>query len=172
MDLRATVRRCEVAISVETGRPLSLTFGPNLSSGVACCKLPSCGSSLLRSRLVDRHSEAPPSEQRRYVRYKIWFPVTLEVGTGQVWGICRDVSSKGIMISSGVTLERGDRVRAIFKIAPEGEEHRVPGIVVRSWRNDDELHLAFPFRLAVEFDEAIADLEPRLRESIRPPEPS
>lgn len=120
---------------------------------------------------MEGSSESPPSDQRRYARYKIWFPVTLEVATGQVWGICRDVSSKGIMISSGVILERSDRVRAIFKIAPDDVERRASGIVVRTWRNEDELHLAFPFRLAIEFDDAIADLEPRLRESIRPEPP-
>jgi len=118
-------------------------------------------------------SVPPDSEQRRYARYSIWFPVTLKeadaAGAGkevkEVWGICRDLSPKGLMMSSMVILDVGKRVTVVFRLEPDGPQHSVTGRIVRGFRNDDELLLAFPFRIAIEFDAAVAAIEKHLRAS-------
>ena len=115
--------------------------------------------------------ESALEEKRSYARYSIWFPVILETPTGQVWGICRDASPGGLMVSSAVTLGADAMVYAIFRLEAKEEDCRIRARIVRCWQNDDELFLAFPFRMAIEFEEALVDMEPRLRrKSEKPPE--
>lgn len=114
-------------------------------------------------------SQPPPSNRRAYTRYEIWFPVTLTLGERQAVGICRDASTKGLLVSCTASLEIGDVVTARFRVSVDSPEHNLAGRVVRRDENADELQLAFPFRLAVEFDHAQSDLEERIRRSSQPP---
>lgn len=110
------------------------------------------------------------SERRNYRRYAIWFPVTIEVAPTQVWGICRDASAGGVLVSSVSAIEIGARVVARFKVTPRGPERALAATVVRELANRDELHLAFPHRIALEFecpaDDLLDELE-RHRDTIQ-----
>lgn len=110
------------------------------------------------------------AERRNYRRYAIWFPVTLHVERGDVWGICRDASPGGVLVSTVTAIEVGARVVARFRVSPDGPEHSLTANVVRELANRDELHLAFPYRIALEFeqpaDALLAELE-RHRDTIQ-----
>jgi PilZ domain len=99
-------------------------------------------------------SETPPSSDRRqYRRYALWFPVTLDVGGRAVRSICRDVSRRGILVSARQLVAGGTAVTVRFHLTPnDPKEHEVPARVVRCEQNENELGLAFPFRLAIQFD--------------------
>ena len=114
---------------------------------------------------------SPDSEDRRaYTRYELWFPVTLEVATHEVWCICRDACPGGLQVSSRVTLEIGQPVTAVFRIAESEALHRVKGRIARCWHNDHELVQAFPVGIAIEFEAPVRDLEEALiRRSTKPP---
>lgn len=108
-------------------------------------------------------SRAPESfsEQRAFVRYALWFPVTLTTPEhGDVWAICRDASASGLLVSSIVAFPKGTLVEARFRVTPDPEsaERIAQAEVVRVEMNDGDLVLAFPHRLALRFVTAIAEL--------------
>lgn len=120
-------------------------------------------------------SERPPDsfpEKRTFLRYPRWFPVTLtaigenpeDILSASIGAICRDASAGGIQVSSLVPFETGTRVEARFRISrrEDSPEHVVAAAVVRSETNDDELMLAFPFRLALRFLTPIPELPQEL----------
>lgn len=98
------------------------------------------------------------TERRNYRRYAIWFPVTIHVESSDVWGICRDASPGGVLVSTVTAIEVGARVSATFRVRPDGPERSLGANVVREVANRDELHLAFPHRVALEFDQPADDL--------------
>ena len=114
-------------------------------------------------------SQPPPSERREHHRYEIWFPVIITTGDREVWGTCRDASTKGLLISSKTALKVGDAVTVSFRVTREGIDHRFPGRVVRHDNNRNELRLTFPYAVAVEFDEAQWALEHPIRNATEPP---
>jgi hypothetical protein len=98
-------------------------------------------------------------EKRTFRRYARWFPVTLRVGEQSVWAICRDASEGGILVSSSMPVEIGLECALSFKIRPsEPAEHIVHASVVRAETNDDELMLAFPFRIGLRFVKPVPEL--------------
>jgi hypothetical protein len=121
-------------------------------------------------------------EKRNYRRYDVWFPVTLDVAGLEVWAICRDASSAGVLISSVSAIAVGTVVSARFKVSREVERERtILASVVRSEVNADALVLAFPHRVALAFEcpvpelvdelAAIADGAERSEPSIPAPAP-
>ena len=121
----------------------------------------------------------PPSssfpEKRNFVRYALWFPVTLcPVVSGdparparrEVWAICRDASAGGMLVSAAAPLDAHQPVTARFRLAIDGEEHIAEGEVVRAEANDGELMLAFPFRVGLKFVPPLVDLPNELRERL------
>jgi hypothetical protein len=110
---------------------------------------------------------SPASERRAYKRYEIWFPVTLLVGSREVWGISRDVSSKGLLVSTRGSLPVGDPIVVRFRVSPEARAIEMAGCVIRHDENLDDLKVAFPFRLAIEFDHALDHAEEDLEHGIR-----
>lgn len=99
------------------------------------------------------------TEKRRYQRYSIWFPVTIDDHGREVWGLCRDASSAGVLISSIARLEVGTEVRARFRVAPNSvPERTLDATVVRSDQSRDELILAFPYRIALQFRAPVPEL--------------
>jgi hypothetical protein len=111
-----------------------------------------------------------PSNRRIYRRYTIWFPVTLRPGTqgkAEVGAICRDVSPSGILVSASLPLDIGTRADAVFKISRESTRNRVlSAVVVRHRLNSDELLLAFPYLVALEFDSPLPDLLDELEQAV------
>jgi hypothetical protein len=85
--------------------------------------------------------------------------VTLEVAGREVWSICRDVSRTGILVAARQAIDPETLVLLRFRLAPNDPvEHAVQAIVVRCEQNETELGLAFPWRLAIQFDEPDAAL--------------
>lgn len=104
----------------------------------------------------------PANDRRKFHRYELWFPVTLDVEGRSVWSICRDVSRRGILVSARQPIEEGMAVTVRFRTAPtDKDEHAVDATVVRCEQNPSELVLAFPWRLAIQFvnlDEALGEI--------------
>jgi hypothetical protein len=120
------------------------------------------------------HDSRPPDslppdsrERRAYTRYAIWFPITLVTAAGarEVWAICQDACSKGLLVSCMAPLEVGEGVSVKFRVTREAAERETTARVLRCTLNADELKLAFPYRLAIEFDHAETNLEERLRQA-------
>lgn len=111
------------------------------------------------------------SEKRTFVRYRRWFPVTLLVEDGgstrEVWAICRDASAGGLLVSSVLPLPVGTGLLARFRVAPNIEHDRVVDAeIVRTAANEDELMLAFPFRLGIRFRAPVTELLGELSDSL------
>jgi hypothetical protein len=111
-------------------------------------------------------------EKRSFVRYTLWFPVTLDAATRQVWAVCKDVSAGGILISGSDRLGVGDEVTLSFRVSPEMEERRVAGRIVRVEPPDPKPRAIWPHRMAIEFLEPDVTLQSSFeRASSRPPPP-
>lgn len=109
---------------------------------------------------------APSSEKRQYVRYPIFFPVTLRIGEEEIVGVCRDASAKGVLIAASTPVEPGASVIARFRTSADlRDERTLEGRVVRQELSGEEMQLAFPYCIALEFSapdpDLIADLEAR-----------
>jgi hypothetical protein len=115
--------------------------------------------------------EGDVNEKRAYSRYSLWFPVTIEAETRNVWAVCRDASAGGILIMGSNELAIGDDVFVVFRTSPDDTaETRVRGRIVRVEGPDDDPRSVWPHRMAIEFAEPVSELE-RLfkRASSRPP---
>jgi hypothetical protein len=99
------------------------------------------------------------TDKRSYHRFQIWFPITLVIGPREVWAICRDASSGGLLVSSEAALDVGTNLVARFKVSPRARSERVvPAKVVRHEASVGELMQAFPHRAALEFAKPVYDL--------------
>ena len=99
------------------------------------------------------------NEKRQYNRLAIWFPVTILSGGREIWAICRDASPGGVLVSAVSSIAIGEKVEARFKVRRAAEtEWTAPATVVRHEATEDEMVLAFPFRLALEFVSPIEEL--------------
>lgn len=108
--------------------------------------------------------EVRPPERRIYQRYVIWFPVTIRAGDEEVGTICRDASSGGLLVSSPIQLKPKTPVDCAFRLSIESHvDVSSAGVVVRVERNEGDMVLAFPYRLAIGFDPARPDIEEMLR---------
>ena len=108
----------------------------------------------------------PSAEKREYTRYKIFFPVTLRIGEEEIVGVCRDASAGGVLIAASTPVAPGAEVVARFRTSTDlRDERTIPAKVVRQELSGEEMQLAFPYCIALEFvspdDELIADLEAR-----------
>jgi hypothetical protein len=101
---------------------------------------------------------------RRTSRYEVWLPVKVgELADGMA--ISHNVSGRGMLLVTARTLEVGASVQVVVSLPPDGEtEKHLHGRVVRVEENTDDPHGLWPHRLAVEFDEPVADLEQALAE--------
>jgi hypothetical protein len=109
-------------------------------------------------------------EKRSYSRYALWFPVTVDATSSQVWAVCNDISAGGILISGSTQLQVGDVVSLSFRVSPETPERKVSGRIVRVEPRDDDPRTVWPHRMAIEFIEPDATLQASFaRASSRPP---
>lgn len=108
------------------------------------------------------------SERREHARTRIWFPVHLAAKDEvDVLGVCYDVSKTGILVSTATQVEQGAEVRVTLRIPPQDPiERTVRGRVVRSGRNEDDPDGIWRFRIALEFEEPIPELEGLLDEIV------
>ena len=98
-------------------------------------------------------------EKRSFSRYALWFPVTIDASSHQVWAVCNDVSAGGILISGSAQLNVGDVVTVSFRVSPEGPDRKLSGRIVRVEPRDDDPRAVWPHRMAIEFIEADATLQ-------------
>lgn len=110
-------------------------------------------------------------EKRTYSRYSLWFPVTVDGATRQMWAVCKDVSAGGIMISGTDRIAIGEVVTLSFRVTPDGEERRLTGRIVRiDVTADSGPRSVWTHRMAIEFLEPDATLQGVFaRASSRPP---
>ncbi|HLK41224.1 MAG TPA: PilZ domain-containing protein [Polyangiaceae bacterium] len=111
-------------------------------------------------------------EKRSHARYTLWFPVTVDAVSRQVWAVCRDASAGGILLTCSQGLRVGQEVTITFRVSPESPVRRILGRIVRTEAPDDNPWSVWPYRMAIEFvepDETLQSMFARL--SSRPPPP-
>ena len=109
-------------------------------------------------------------EKRSFSRYALWFPVTIDSSTNQVWAVCNDVSAAGILISGSTALKVGDDVTVAFRVSQGSPERKLAGRIVRVEPRDDDPRSVWAHRMAIEFVEPDATLQASFtRASSRPP---
>ena len=110
-------------------------------------------------------------DKRQHGRYNVWFPVTLDVAGAQVWAVCHDASSSGILVFCSSALALASEVAVRFRVVPEeAEERTIRGRVVRLESLEHQPREVWTHRMAIEFFEPIPELEGVLRrQSTRPP---
>lgn len=98
-------------------------------------------------------------EKREYRRYKIFFPVTLRIGDEEIVGVCRDASVGGVLIAASTPVEPGANVIARFRTSTDlRDERTIEAKVVRQELSGEEMQLAFPYCIALEFEAPAPDL--------------
>jgi len=104
-------------------------------------------------------------ERRQHSRHVVWFPVHVDAGDlGEGVAVSKNVSQSGILVASADRFAIGAPVKVAFRVLPvDKEPRRVEGTIVRTLQNTDDPHGPWPFRMAVEFDESIPELEMLLR---------
>jgi hypothetical protein len=110
------------------------------------------------------------SEKRAFDRHCIWFPVSIEAGSRQVWAVCRDIGAGGILISSAGALEVGATVTLTVRVAPDDpSERKVEGRIVRVEPHHDDGGGTWPHRIAIEFLKPMPEIESLLEKWVLPP---
>ncbi len=110
------------------------------------------------------------SDKRSHSRYALWFPVTVDGPSQQLWAVCKDVSAGGILISGSTQLAIGEVVTLSFRLEPGAEERKVSGRIVRIEPPDPDPRAVWSHRMAIEFLEPDATLQAAFAPaSSRPP---
>lgn len=78
--------------------------------------------------------------------------------------ISRNVSDTGMLVATAARLEEGDPVTVTFRTRPGQPEQLAEGVIVRREDNVEDPDGLWPHRVAVEFKEPHAELEPMLRQ--------
>jgi hypothetical protein len=110
-------------------------------------------------------------DRRTFERHCLWFPITIDAATGQVFAVCRDASARGVLVSGSAALAIGDTVTLSFRLSPNDEsERKVEGRIVRTLARDSDPRNMWPHRMAVEFAEPVPELQQQLEHvSTHPP---
>lgn len=97
--------------------------------------------------------------ERRAHRYTVWLPVRIaEMENGMA--VSHNASVRGMLLVTASQLEVGAPLTIVVQIPPEGtEETHVHGRVVRVEPNTDDPESLWPYRIAVEFDDASPEIE-------------
>jgi hypothetical protein len=109
-------------------------------------------------------------ERRAHARYAVWFPVVVTSSVGEGIAISYDVSAGGLLVACPGRLEPGAEVEVTFRVRPEAPEQRARGCVVRVERNQEDDDGPWRWRIAVEFDHPVPEIEALLASStgVRP----
>lgn len=97
-------------------------------------------------------------ERRANQRYQIWLPVRVD-GLREGIAVTHDASNSGLLMVTASTLEPGAAVTITLKSPNKQETRQLTGKVVRVEANADDPNGLWPHRIAVEFEEAVPDLE-------------
>jgi hypothetical protein len=96
--------------------------------------------------------------RRTNSRFEVWLPVKVDALREGI-AITHDASSTGALMLTASTLDEGAPIEVAIKLPGEDVPKRVTGRVVRVEENADDPHGLWPHRMAIEFDEAIPELE-------------
>jgi hypothetical protein len=112
-------------------------------------------------------------EKREFDRYTLWFPVTVEGPSREIWAVCHDASAGGILISGSAEIGVGSIVTVTFRVTADDDEARtVQGRVVRVDVPNDDPRAVWRHRMAIEFLDPVPALQSLFkRASTRPPPP-
>ena len=105
------------------------------------------------------------SERRSSDRYRLWFPVELFTDDQQKHSaICYDVSTTGLLIGSVIKLPVGEEVQVRFRVMPaHANPARVQACVTRVADNVFDRSGAWPYLIAMQFDDPFPEIEPLLQ---------
>lgn len=97
--------------------------------------------------------------ERRAPRYTVWLPVRVaELAEGMA--VSHNASSRGMLLVTADKVDVGSPVTISVGLPPDGSEQReVLGRVVRVEENTDDPDGIWPHRLAIEFDDVVAELD-------------
>jgi hypothetical protein len=96
---------------------------------------------------------------RKAPRFVVWLPVRVEE-LPEGMAVTHNASGGGVMLVSASVLEVGAPVTITFQIPPDGRSAKtVHGRVVRVEPNREDPDGIWRHQLAVEFDEAVPELE-------------
>ena len=96
--------------------------------------------------------------RRTNSRFEVWLPVKVDALREGI-AITHDASSTGALMLTASTLDEGAPIEVAIKLPDEDVPKRVTGRVVRVEPNDDDPHGLWPHRMAIEFDEAVPELD-------------
>lgn len=99
------------------------------------------------------------SENRRSRRVKTWFPVRMRNSGLRNTAVAKDVSARGILLAARKRLELGSEVHVSLHLDPESRAPRLAhGRVVRQEPNTNDPGGLWPYKVAIEFDQADPEL--------------
>ena len=103
------------------------------------------------------------NERREHRRHEVWFPVEVDVEDGRAIAVSYDVSTGGMLMAAGGSVDVGTELVVTFRVLRDGPEKRVKGRVVRVDRNPASVDNRWRFKLALVFDEPQPEIEALLR---------
>lgn len=104
------------------------------------------------------------SDVREKQRFTVWFPMKVHADEEEGVAVSRNVSEKGILMAAARNLEVGKPITVTFRLsAVDAGERTVVGRIVRCEPNSDDPDGLWPYRVAVQFEEKVDDLENTLR---------
>ncbi|MDQ3035583.1 MAG: PilZ domain-containing protein [Myxococcota bacterium] len=96
-------------------------------------------------------------DRREHARHAVWFPIAVRSADGEGLAISYDLSTGGLLMACPGRVEPGAVVTVTFRMRAEAPERTAQGRVVRIEQNQPEG--AWRWRIAVEFDAPMSDLE-------------
>ena len=84
---------------------------------------------------------------------------------GEWLAVSRNMSQFGALVATAAKLVVGQPIAMSFQISPEAPELIVEGTIVRMEENVEDPKSMWPHRVAVEFEDVLAELEPHLEEA-------
>jgi hypothetical protein len=105
-------------------------------------------------------------ERRTHARYRTWLPAQIAGEAVEVQlAIGHDMSQKGALLVTREELAKGARITLEVQVPPnDGERYELTGTVLRSEPNHADPDGLWPHQIAVEFDEAMPELEEALED--------
>lgn len=104
--------------------------------------------------------------RREHARHSVWFPIAVRSPDGEGIAISYDVSTGGLLMACPGRLEAGAEVSVTFRVREGAPERSAQGRVVRIEENQP--HGAWRWRIAVEFDTPMDDVETLIASSVAP----
>ena len=100
----------------------------------------------------------PAMPRRENDRFQVWIPVKVDALREGI-AVTHDASSRGVLMLTASTLDPGAPIEVSLKLPDQAVPKRVTGRVVRVENNEADPHGLWPHRMAIEFDEVVAELD-------------